>query len=108
MLVGPLTWLILLETHYVLSYVACETRETWFMHVATGAALVIVTAAGVLAWRASHGHPLTPEHVSSPLSDETRRQRARWMSATGMALSALFILVILAMEVPIIMLRTCQ
>ena len=108
MLLGPLVWLILLETHYVLSYVACETRETWFMHLATGAALVIVTTAAVFAWRGSHGDPLTPEHPSPPLSDETRRQRARWMSIAGVALSALFLLMILAMEVPIVVLRTCQ
>ena len=108
LLTGPLAWLTLLEVHYVLSYVACETRQTWFLHLATAIAALVVAVAGVLGWRASQGHPLTPEHPSHPLSDDTRHQRARWMSAAGIALSGFFILIILAMEVPIVVLRTCQ
>jgi hypothetical protein len=46
--------------------------------------------------------------VTHPLSDETRRQRSRWMSLAGVAFSIWFIVVILAMEVPIIVLRECQ
>jgi hypothetical protein len=108
LLAGPVVWLSLLQTNYILAYVACETRQTWFMHVATGVAVLLVAAAGFSAWRASDGAIMSEEHRSDPLSDETHRQRARWMAFGGVAFSAWFILVILAMEIPIIVLRECQ
>ena len=37
---GPLAWATLLEINYVLSYVACEQRHTWMLHLATAAALL--------------------------------------------------------------------
>jgi len=99
---------MLQEFNYVMSYVACETRQTWFLHAATATAVALVAAVALFAWRASEGHPLEEEHQTHPLEDETRRQRARWMSGLGVGLSLLSILVILSMEVPIVVLRTCQ
>ena len=90
------------------SPVACETRHTWFMHLATGIAVVLVAAAGFGAWRASDGSMMTEEEQSAPLSDETHRQRARWMAFGAVVFSGWFILVILAMEIPIIVLQECQ
>jgi hypothetical protein len=107
-LTGPLVWLTLLETQYVLSYVACETRATWFMHLSTGVALVLVGGAAWAAWSASHGSPSDDDAPEPPVSDRTRRQRSRWMSLVGIALSGWFALVILAMEVPILVLGVCQ
>lgn len=108
LLAGPLVWLTLLEVNYVLAYVACETRATWFMHTASFVAVALVAGAGFAAWRASYGDMMAPETLTAPLSDETRRQRSRWMSLAGVVTSAWFIIVILAMEVPIIVLRECQ
>lgn len=107
-LTGPIVWLTLLETQYVLSYVACEARTTWFMHLSTGAALVLVGGAAWAAWSASDGAPYDDDAQSPPVGDDTRRQRSRWMSLAGLALSAWFALVILAMEVPILILGVCQ
>jgi hypothetical protein len=108
LLAGPLVWLSLLELNYVLAYVACETRSTWFMHTATVTAVALVAAAGLLAWRASYGDMMAPETLTAPLSDDTRRQRSRWMGLAGVATSLWFIVVILAMEVPIVILRECR
>lgn len=108
LLTGPVVWLALLQTNYVLAYVACETRQTWFMHLATGIAVILVAAAGFGAWRASAGPVLSEEQPSGPLSDETGRQRARWMAVGSIAFSAWFILVILVMEIPILVLEECQ
>jgi hypothetical protein len=107
-LAGPLAWLTLLEVNYLFAYVACEVQGTWFMHLATAAALIVVAAAGFAAWRASHGDMTTDETLTHPLSDETRKQRSRWMSLAGVASSIWFIVVILAMEVPIVVLKECQ
>jgi hypothetical protein len=108
LLTGPIVWLGLLEVNYVLAYVACEARSKWFMHLAIGIALLLVAAAGWAARVASVGNTLAGETRTPPLSDDTRLQRSRWMSLAGVALSLWFILVILAMEVPLLMLRECQ
>jgi hypothetical protein len=108
LLTGPIVWLGLLEVNYVLAYVACEARAKWFMHLAIGIALLLVAGAGWAARVASIGNALADETRTPPLSDDTRLQRARWMSLAGVALSLWFMLVILAMEVPLLMLRECQ
>lgn len=108
LLTGPIVWLALLEVNYVLAYVACETRSTWFMHLAVAVALLLVAAAGYAARAASFGHILGAETRTPPLSDETRVQRSRWMSLAGVAFSLWFLIVILAMEVPLVVLRECQ
>lgn len=108
LLAGPVVWLSLLQTNYVLAYAACEARQTWFMHLATAVGVVLVAAAGFGAWRAADGSIMTAEKRTHPLSDDTHRQRTRWMGLSGVVLSGWFILVILAMEIPIIVLRECQ
>jgi hypothetical protein len=108
LLAGPLAWLTLLEVNYLFAYVACEVQRTWFMHLASAIAAVLVGVAGVAAWRASDGDITAEETLTDPLSDETRTQRSRWMSLAGVALSIWFIVVILAMEVPIVVLKECQ
>ena len=108
MLAGPAAWLVLLEVNYVLSYVSCETRQTWFMHLTTLITIALVAAAGVRAWRAGMDDPLAPEELSPPLSDKTSLQRVRWMSAGAVAMSIWFILVIIATHIPVVVLKTCQ
>ena len=108
LLAGPLVWLVLLETNYVLAYVACELQQTWFLHLSTALAVLLVGGAGYAAWRASFGDITTDETLTDPLDEETRVQRSRWMSLAGVAFSAWFIIVILAMEVPVIVLKECQ
>jgi hypothetical protein len=107
-LAGPVVWLTLLEANYVMSYVSCETRQTWFLHLATLVSVVIVAAAGAWGWSAGRGPRELPEPLTPPVSPGTCDVRTRWMAHAAAALSAWFILVILAMEVPVVVLRTCQ
>ena len=107
-LAGPLTWLALLETHYVLSYVSCETRQTWFLHLATVASLVIVIGAGVAAWRAGARERRFDEPQGPPIGRETSDARITWMGYAGVAMSLWFVIVILSMEVPIVVLPPCH
>ena len=100
-LTGPVIALVLLETNYVLSYVACEVRATWFLHVTSLVAGVLIAAAGWMAWRS--GPAGTTEHPSR-VSDDW----ARWLSAAGVSSSLLFLLVVLSMEVPTMLLKVCQ
>ena len=106
LLTGPLVFLTLLETNYVLSYVACEARTRWFLHLAALVALLLVAAAGWLAW--THGPAEPDERHSRPATPETTESRARWMSLAGVMMCAWFALVILATEIPILVLRQCQ
>jgi hypothetical protein len=107
-LAGPLVWLGLLEVNYVLSYVACETRQTWFLHLATAVAAALVAGAGFCAWRAGHGPAELPEPLTAPVSADTCDARTRWMAHAAVASSAWFILVILSMSIPVVVLGTCQ
>ena len=100
-LTGPIIALVLLQTNYVLSYVACELRATWFLHATALIAVVLIAAAGWIAWRS--GPADTTEHRSR-VSDDW----ARWLSAAGVSSSLLFLLVVLSMEVPTIVLDVCQ
>jgi uncharacterized membrane protein YebE (DUF533 family) len=106
LLTGPLAWLALLETNYVLAYAACETQQKWFLHAATLAAVGLVAAAGWWAWRS--GPPEDDQRHAPPVTRATSESRARWMSLAGIALSAWFILVMLAMEIPILIHHACD
>jgi hypothetical protein len=107
-LAPPLLMLTLLQANYVLSYVACETRQTWFLHAATAAAVALAAASGWWAWRAGHGPLDLPEPLTPPVSAETCDSRTRWMAHASVALSVWFAIVMIAMAVPVVVLRTCQ
>jgi len=106
LLAGPIVWLALLEAIYVMSYVSCETRQKWFLHVAVAASVAIVAGAAGLAWK--YGPPQDTEDRTPPVTRSTAEIRARWMALAGVGLSLWFIVVILAMEIPIAVLKICQ
>ena len=103
---GPIVWFTLLEVNYLLTYVACETGHKWFMHLAVLVALALVGTAGYFAWL--YGPPDDPELNTPPVTRETAEQRARWMALYGVASSIWFIIVILANEIPILVLPACE
>ena len=96
---GPLAWAALLETNYVLSYVACEQREAWMLHLGTAVALALVGLGALAAWwaRPSFDGP----------GSSTAEARARFMATGALALCAAFALVILATELPVLILHPC-
>lgn len=105
-LAGPVVWLTLLEVNYVLSYVSCETGHKWFLHVAVLVAVSLVALAGYLAW--TNGPPDERELHTPPVTRGTAEMRARWMALYGITSSVFFIIVILANEIPILVLHTCE
>ena len=96
---GPLAWGALLETNYALSYVACEQRHTWMLHLSAGVALVLVGLGALASWAAA------PPLDGAPAS--TAETRARFMAVGGLALCAWFALVIVATEIPVLVLHPC-
>ena len=107
-LAGPVMMLLLLQMNYVMSYVACETRQTWFLHAATGVAALVVAAAGGWAWQAGRGPMAPADAQSQPISPATCEGRARWMAYFALGASIWFIIVILSMSLPVVVLETCQ
>ena len=106
--VGPLTWAVVLQTNYSMSYVACEQGSTWMLHLAVAAAVVLIAIVGYGTWRV-----LPPPGDEALLStaaqpERTALARARFMSYSALGLSAWFALVILAMEVPAALLQPCN
>ena len=104
-LAGPVVWLTLLEVNYVMTYVACEQRHDWMLHVASLVALILVAAAGVVAWRA---RTTGPTEVPTVDQDQTSELRARFLAYAGALMSAWFIIVIIATEIPVIVYQPCQ
>lgn len=105
MLAGPVVWAALLETNYVLSYVACESRHTWMLHVATAAALLLIALAALGAWRAAPA--AASEDASTFEARETALIRARFMAIGGLALCGFFAIAVLATEIPVLVLHPC-
>ena len=105
-LTGPIVWLTMLEGNYLLTYVACESGHKWYMHVVVLAAIALVGTAGYLSW--IYGPPGDPEIDTPPVTRETSEQRARWMALYVIASSIWFIIVILANEIPILVLHACE
>jgi len=104
-LTGPLAWAALLQTNYVLSYVACEQRHTWMLHLSTFIALALVGAAAFGVWRAM---PVIDDDEHASIDPEgTRVLRRRFMALAGLAFCAWFAIVILATEIPVLVLQPC-
>jgi hypothetical protein len=106
LLAGPIVWFTLLEVNYTLSYVSCESRQKWFLHVAVIASVLLVAGAAYMSWR--YGPPEDSQERTPPVTRSTAEIRARWMAFGGVGLSLWFILVIIAMEIPILTLKVCQ
>ena len=108
MLAGPLVFLTLLEANYVLSYVSCETRQTWFLHAPTLGGAALVAVVGFLCWTIAAAGRHVDEIDGGPAAPGTAQSRAVWMGYAGAATSAWFVIVILSMHVPVLVLKTCQ
>ena len=106
-LTGPLAWAALLQTNYILSYVACERQQTWMLHLATAIALALVGGAALAAWQAAPGlRPLSDDHATEdPV--ETSLLRRRFMALAALALCAWFAIVILATHTAAVVQHPC-
>jgi hypothetical protein len=105
LLAGPLAWAALLQTNYVLSYVACEQRHTWMLHLSAAVALALTAAGALSSWRAAPAKAAEDSPSRDPA--DAAVLRARFMATAGLVLCAWFALVILATEIPALLLHPC-
>lgn len=105
-LAGPLAWSSLLEVNYAMSYVACEARHNWMLHLASALALLLIAASAYVAWRAAP--PLGDVEEPSLSPEKTAVVRARFMAIGGLAMCAFFFIVVVATEIPVLILPPCS
>lgn len=106
LLAPALLWLTLLETNYALTYNACDEQTNWFLGALVGLTIALGAIAGMAAWKT--GPPDDSHERSDPWTVRTREVRARWMSISAIAMTAWFLIVMIAMMAPIIVLRPCD
>lgn len=100
---GPVLWFTHQQVELVLVPWVCGHAQTWILHAVTAACLAGVFAAGAVAWKnRTENAPLDAPEV--PAS----RSRSRFMGTVGLMASVLFALVIIAQEVPNLLLDPCQ
>lgn len=99
-LIGPLAALAQLTLMYTLVPTACQ-RDSWaLLHGSTVAFLIMASSGALVAWRGTAEF----REVDGDLSHE----RSRWLAVAAMALSIGSMLVIVALELPNVILRNCQ
>jgi hypothetical protein len=102
---GPLAWLVYLQTAYALVPLACRrpTAGTIALPLTAVVALALSAAALVAAWRAWRGSAREPTPVASGPA-----ARTRFMVLAGIGTSAMFVLVVVAGIIPLFFLGPCE
>ena len=104
-LTGPIVWAANLQVNYTLSYVACEQRHEWMLHLTAAVSITLIALAALTLWRARP--PGFDDGEPSAEPAHTAIVRARFMVVGGLALCAWFTLVILATDIPVMVLKPC-
>jgi hypothetical protein len=104
---GPLSWALHEQMSYMLTPTACAAGRHVLLHLVTLGTLLIAAAGAAIAWRRWKALP-----EGSMEKGETREKaetaRARFMALAGMTICGAFALVILAAEVPNLVLGVCD
>jgi phosphatidylserine synthase len=97
LLLAPSAWAAALVTLFVLTGDACTRDTRTSLWVALTICLALSLTGAALAWR---------DRV--PTENGGRIDRARFMTAVALGLSAMFALVLMLMAVPLLMLGSCR
>ena len=102
---GPTVWFVSLETNFALAPWACIFETKLALHIVSLLAFGISAAAGVLAWRQ---WKLMGLEMSDQGGDTLALARGRVMALSGVLLSTMFCIVIIAQAIPNLILGACQ
>jgi hypothetical protein len=97
---APSSVLAHLTVSYSLVPTSCAQGDKTLLHFSTAVFIVLAAIAGLIGWRV-YGR----FHDSA---GELWRERTRWFSAVVIALAISSMVVILAMEIPNLILRSCD
>jgi hypothetical protein len=102
-LIGPLAWATDLGISYPITQSLCAFNHAWGFHVITVCTLALAVSGAVVARRELALVPRAPgEKLPRPI------ERSRFMALLGIALSVLFMIVILAESVAKLGVSPCQ
>ena len=100
---GPVVWLLSFEANFALAPWACEFQNKLALFIVTVLALILVASAGLLAWREWKAVGKTwPGGAGGTLA------REQIMAGSGILVSAMFFLVIVAQAIPNLILGACD
>lgn len=102
LLLAPIAFLVNLEVAYALVPAACSSRNELPIHLVHLACLLLTLYALLSAW-----HSWKAAGTTSP-AEEGGLARSRFMAGTGLLVSAMFMLVIVAQWIPSLVLDPCQ
>jgi hypothetical protein len=103
LVLAPVAFLINLEVAYALVPAACSSRNELLVHLTHFVCLLLALGGLLTAWRSWQAAGATwPGAQGDPPA------RSRFMAGTGILLSAMFVLVIVAQWIPSFILDPCQ
>jgi hypothetical protein len=103
LLLAPTAFLIGLEAAYAFVPTACSSRTELPVHLVHLACLLLTLYGLLTAWRSWKATGATwPGEAGDPPA------RSRFMAGTGLLMSAMFVLVIVAQWIPSLILDPCQ
>ena len=103
LLLAPIAFLLNLETAYALVPTACSSHRELPVHLVHLGCLLLAAGGLLTAWRSWRTLGATwPGEAGDPLA------RSRFLAGTGLLVSAMFVLVILAQWIPSLLLDPCQ
>jgi hypothetical protein len=102
-LAGPFAWAMHEQVSYMLTPTACDSGRHILLHLVSLVALLIALAGAALGWSRFKAFPEGSTEKGDP-----EASRIRFMALSAAVSCAFFALVILAAEVPNLVLRVCD
>ena len=97
---GPVSALANLTLSYFLTPESCQQGTKLWLHASAASFILVSVVSAVIARRIAAGFP--------ELSDDPLTERTRWQSNAALVLSIASIVLIAAMEIPNLVLRSCD
>lgn len=102
-LAGPLAWALQQQVSYAITPTVCAAGRHVFLHLVSLIALLIVGAGAALAWSRWKAAPEGSTEEGDP-----KAARIRFMALSGLTACVFFALVIVATEIPNLVLKVCD
>jgi hypothetical protein len=94
---SPTIWLIQFQTIYMLVYPACGSHHNAVIHATCAGFALCIAVILLIAWR----------HWTSARAAETAGRTRRFMAVTGVMVSGLFLVVVIAQWIAAVMVDPC-
>lgn len=98
---APSAWMLHLIISYSLVPESCERKTKLMLHVVTLLCAAIAAVAGVIAWRIRATCQLEP-------ASAVWKERTKWTATMTLVLAISMVVVIIAQEIPNLLLRSCD